>query len=382
MSDAEDRPWMARALRIAARGRYGARPNPRVGCVLVRGGAIVGEGAHLRAGMPHAEVHALADAGDAAGGATAYITLEPCSHHGRTPPCAPALVDAGVARVVVAMRDPNPQVAGRGLALLREAGIEVECGLLEAEARALNPGFVRRMERGRPWVRCKLAMSLDGRTALASGESRWITGDAARRDVHRMRAASCAVLTGIGTVLADDPQLDVRIDHRALSGYDPARGPLRVVLDPALEMPPTARMLAGPCLILTASTDAQAADALRRAGAEVETVPAVADGLELGAVLDLLGGREINELMVEAGATLSGALLDAGLIDELVIYMAPLLLGDGARGLFHLPALQSMAERIELELLDVRRIDCDVRLTARPRRIGSACTSPGEAGKL
>ena len=355
---AGDLRWMAHALRLARRGLYTTDPNPRVGCVLVRDDVLVGEGWHQRAGEPHAEIHALRAAGARARGATAYVTLEPCCHQGRTPPCSRALIEAGVARVVAAMEDPNPRVAGQGLAQLQAAGIETAVGVLADAAGALNPGFVQRMRRGRPWVRCKLAMSLDGRTAMASGESQWITGAAARADVHRLRARSSAMLTGIGTVLADDPSLTAR-----LPAAEAVLQPLRVVLDPALRMPPSARMLALPGGTLVLTRDAGS----DRARAEVAAVPAGPGGLDLAAVLELLGHREINEVMVEAGATLAGALLGQGLVDELVLYLAPHVMGDGARGLFHLPGLAAMRDRIELEITDLRAVGRDWRITARPR---------------
>lgn len=360
MSERDDRDFMARAVRLARRGLYTADPNPRVGCVLVRDGGIVGEGWHARAGEPHAEVHALRAAGERARGATAYVTLEPCSHHGRTPPCADALIAAGISRVVAAMEDPNPRVAGTGLQRLREAAIQAECGLLGAEAAALNPGFVSRMRRDRPFVRCKLAMSLDGRTAMASGESRWITGDSARADVHRLRARSSAIVTGIGTVLADDPALTARI------GDTPVLQPLRVVLDPYLSTPPTARLLREPgeTLIVFAEEDRSAAAALSDAGAELLALPGRAGAIDLHGLMEVLAQREINEVLVETGAVLSGAVLRAGLIDELIVYLAPHLMGDQARGLFHLPGLETMGERIGLEIRDIRAVGKDWRITA------------------
>ncbi len=367
---------MARALRLARKGLYTADPNPRVGCVLTRAGSLIGEGFHRRAGEPHAERNALADArarGFDPRGATAYVTLEPCSHHGRTPPCADGLIEAGVARVVVAMEDPNPQVDGGGLARLREAGIRVESGLLRDQAEALNPGFTRRIAGGLPWLRCKLAMSLDGRTAMASGESKWITSDASRADVQRLRARSSAIVTGVGTVLADDPSMNVRVP---LAELEPAvadldvRQPLRVVLDSRLRTPPGARLLGlpGDTLIVTLDGDSARASALRAAGAEVESLAADAEGHpSWEAVLRLLAAREVNEVLLEAGPTLAGSALRASVIDELVIYSAPHLMGDGARGLFHLPDIQRMEQRIALEILDQRRIGPDVRTIARGR---------------
>jgi diaminohydroxyphosphoribosylaminopyrimidine deaminase/5-amino-6-(5-phosphoribosylamino)uracil reductase len=370
MFSAEDHRHMARALRLAEHGLYTTDPNPRVGCVLVRAGVVVGEGWHQRAGEPHAEIHALIEAGERAAGATAYITLEPCAHHGRTPPCSDALLQAAVARVVVAMPDPNPLVAGAGLRRLSASGVTVETGLLEGAAQALNRGFVLRMTRRRPYVRCKLAMSLDGRTAMASGESRWITGADARRDVQRLRARSSAILTGIGTVLADDPALTVRPED--IGEATPPGGwrqPLRVVLDPHLSTPPSARMLAAPgrTVIATCCQDDELADPLIDTSAEVIRFPGSADALDLGPLLGYLAEEEeVNELLVETGATLSGAFLQAGLLDELVVYMAPRLLGSEARGLLRLPGLARMAEALPLEIDEVRAVGRDWRITARP----------------
>ncbi|HCI14547.1 MAG: riboflavin biosynthesis protein RibD [Gallionellales bacterium GWA2_60_142] len=375
MLAAVDSRWMAQALRLAERGLYTTSPNPRVGCVLVKAGAVIGEGWHERAGEPHAEVHALREANDAARGATAYVTLEPCSHHGRTPPCADALIAAGVARVVIAMQDLNPLVAGQGIAKLRAAGIEVECGLMEAAARELNIGFCARMTRGRPWVRSKVGMSLDGRTALANGVSQWITGPAARQDVQHWRARSCAVLTGIGTVLADDPQLNVR-------DIAVERQPLRVVLDSKLQTPLSAHMLQslpslasgrgvggeGRILIYTALRDAEKIAALEQTGATVCVSPDAAGQVDLIAVLSDLAQRGINEVLVEAGSTLNGALLKAGLVDELLLYVAPQLLGDMARGIAALGELTALDQRVDLEWQDVRRVGNDLRITAKVKR--------------
>ncbi|NNJ93146.1 MAG: bifunctional diaminohydroxyphosphoribosylaminopyrimidine deaminase/5-amino-6-(5-phosphoribosylamino)uracil reductase RibD, partial [Halobacteria archaeon] len=290
--------------------------------------------------------------------------LEPCCHHGRTPPCTEALIAAGVARVVVGMQDPNPQVAGSGAQVLEAAGIEVTTGVLAAQAAALNPGFIRRMQTGRPFVRCKLAMSLDGRTAMASGESRWITGEAARRDVHRLRARASAVMSGIDTVLADDPSLNARLDDEAVLQ------PLRVVLDTHLRLPPVAKLLGlpGDTLVLTGTADAAKTDALVNAGAEVVTLPLEGNRVELAGVLQYLGEREINEVHVEAGPTLGGALLQAGLVDELVIYVAPHLMGDAARGLFTLPGIEAMNQRIVLSITDIRAVGDDWRITAFLKR--------------
>lgn len=356
---AEDHVYMARALRLAERGLYSTTPNPRVGCVIVREGRIVGEGWHERTGGPHAEVIALGQAREAAQGATVYVTLEPCSHHGRTPPCANALIDARVGRVVAAMRDPYPQVAGRGIELLTLAGIPTSVGLMQAEAEELNRGFISRVTRGRPWVRLKTAASLDGKTALLNGASKWITGKAARADVQRWRARACAILTGVGTVLADDPQLNVR-------GVDTARQPLKVVLDSRLSTPPTARILAGGALIVAALDDAARRAALEAAGAEVVLLPGRDGRVDLAALLRLLAQRGVNELHVEAGATLNGALLANGWVDEWLAYFAPTVLGHRAKGLFDLPVLTDMAARMAFQLHDVRRVGQDLRLTLRP----------------
>ena len=356
---AADHAHMARALRLAERGLYTTAPNPRVGCVISRDGQVVGEGWHVRAGEPHAEVHALRAAGERARGATAYVTLEPCSHHGRTPPCANALIDAGVVRVVAAMRDPNPQVSGGGISLLTLAGIQAEVGLLEAEARELNIGFIARMTRGRPWLRVKTASSLDGRTALLNGESKWITGAAARADVQAWRARACAILTGVGTVLADDPRMNVR-------DLDTPRQPLKIIVDSHLNTPPTAQILQGGALIVCAADDAAKRAALEAAGAQVLCIPGPQGRVGLAALIGALGQRGLNEIHVEAGATLNGALLDAGLVDEWIAYLAPLVMGDAARGVFALPPLGDMANRLPFKLLDSRHIGDDLRLTLRP----------------
>lgn len=355
-----DAMHMAEALRLAERGLYTTQPNPRVGCVIAHGERMVGQGWHIRAGEPHAEVYALREAGVDARGATAYVTLEPCAHHGRTPPCADALIAAGVGRVVIAAEDPFPQVAGQGIAKLRAAGIAVESGLMREAAREINLGFFSRIERHRPWVRVKLAMSLDGRTALANGESKWITGEVARADVQRWRARSSAVLTGAGTVLADNPRLTVRL---ADASFVP---PLRVVLDRRLRTPAGSHILDGqtPALVLHAASASAADDRFAR----VERI-AIAEqdqALDLHAALALLAGRGCNEVHVEAGPTLCGALFAAGLADELLIYMAPLLLGDTARPLLSLPPLTDMAARWKLNLLDTRAVGQDLRLRLRP----------------
>ena len=359
MFSAHDHEFMARALRLAERGLYTTTPNPRVGCVLVRDDAVVGEGWHERAGEAHAEIHALNAAGNLARGGTAYVTLEPCSHHGRTPPCAGALIAAGVARVVAAMRDPNPQVAGQGLAQLAAAGIVVADGLLAQEARELNIGFVSRMERGRSWLRLKLAASLDGKTALNNGRSQWITGPEARRDGHAWRARACAILTGAGTVRDDDPRLNVR-------DVETSRQPLRVVVDSHFETPPTARILeGGRTVVAAAQEDAEKSAALRAAGAEVLVLPNPQGKVDLPRLLRVLAERGVNELHVEAGHKLNGSLLREGLVDELLLYFAPTLLGSG-REMFPLLEITDLSARRDLKLIDLRRVGADLRILARP----------------
>ncbi|HRE17814.1 MAG TPA: bifunctional diaminohydroxyphosphoribosylaminopyrimidine deaminase/5-amino-6-(5-phosphoribosylamino)uracil reductase RibD [Rhodocyclaceae bacterium] len=354
-----DHAYMAQALRLAERGLFTTTPNPRVGCVLVKDGLVVGAGWHEKAGEPHAEPLALRQAGEAARGATAYVTLEPCSHHGRTPPCADALIAAGVSRVVAAMTDPNPLVAGQGLEKLKAAGIEVVSGLLESEARELNIGFVSRMTRGRPWLRLKAAASLDGKTALNNGQSQWITGPEARQDGHRWRARACAILTGIGTVRDDDPRLNVR-------GVDTPRQPLKVLVDSRLEVSPKARLFDGaPVLVACAVEDAARAAALQARGAEVLVLPNAQGKVDLAALLQALGQRGINEVHAEAGFKLNGSLLAEGLVDELLLYLAPCLIGDSAQGLFNLPELAGLADKRTLQWRDVRQVGQDLRLIAR-----------------
>lgn len=353
---------MARALELAARGLNETDPNPRVGAVIARGGEIVGEGWHERAGEAHAEVHALHAAGGHARGATLYVTMEPCSHFGRTPPCTDALIAAGIGRVVCATIDSNPAVNGAGIEKLRAAGIEVASGLMEQAALALNCGFVRRMRNGLPWVRLKLGVSLDGRTALASGESRWITGEAARADVQRWRARSSAILTSAATVLRDDPRLDVRLEGAT-------RQPLRVVLDSNLELPADARILEPPgqVLVFTAAAGAGPRAMLEKHGARVESIERSAVGLDLRAVLQRLAALEVNELWVECGARLAGAFIDARLVNELLLYVAPRLLGADARGMFELPPRLTLEDRNAWQFTDVRRVGEDLRIVAQPR---------------
>jgi diaminohydroxyphosphoribosylaminopyrimidine deaminase/5-amino-6-(5-phosphoribosylamino)uracil reductase len=359
-TSAADARFMARALQLARRGLYTTDPNPRVGCVIVKDGKIVGEGWHERAGEPHAEINALNQAGKMnTHSAGVYLTLEPCCHQGRTPPCTQALIKAGVRRVVAAMRDPNPLVAGKGLKEIESHGIQTDVGLMEAEAAALNPGFISRMKRGRPFVRVKLAASLDGRTGMANGDSKWITGEAARADVQKWRARSSAILTGVGTVLADDPSLNVR-------DFKTGRQPLRVVLDSRLRMSPRARMLRneGKTLIVTASGDAVLAETLKKVGAEVARISTPEKTVDLAALLKHLAWLEVNEVLVEAGATLCGALLRAGLVDELVLYYAPHVMGSAERGMFTLPPLLRMSDRITVEITDARAVGKDWRVIA------------------
>lgn len=366
-----DQQFMARALELARKGLYSTHPNPRVGCVIVQGSKIVGEGWHAKAGEPHAEVHALRQAGDKARGATAYVTLEPCSHHGRTPPCADALVAAGVARVVAAMQDPNPQVAGSGLRRLAEAGIAVHDGVLEVEARELNAGFIKRMEQGLPFVRVKLAMSLDGRTAMASGESQWITGPAARAAVQRLRARASAVITGADTVLADQARLTVRAEELGLNAELTAlaidRPPLRVLVDGRLRVPLSAPFFqVGPALVVTCAA-ASARERFTEERHELLALPGSSGHVDLRKLLLELAARGANEVLVEAGPRLAGAFARAQLVDEYQLFVAPKFLGSGARPLLDWP-LARMAEAQDLEIRDVRAVGDDWRITAVPKR--------------
>ena len=369
---AADAAWMARALQLAANGLYTTGVNPRVGCVLVKDGQIIGEGWHERAGEGHAEVMALRDAaarGHTPQGATAYVTLEPCSHHGKTPPCAEALIKAGVSRVVAAMEDPNPLVAGKGFALLQAAGIEVAAPLMAAEAEALNVGFIKRMQQHLPWVRLKMAGSLDGRSALANGQSQWITGPEARMDGHRFRARAQAIVTGVGTLIADDPLLTVR-DVSAPIGQTgqpvPLVSALRVVVDTHLRTPITAKILQGGCLVATAETNPEKTAALQAAGAEVVCLPDANGRVDLKALLAFLAKRGVNEVHVEAGPRLSGVFLKAGLVDELLLYMAPCVLGSDARGWFDDLNLSSLDQKRVLKFQDVRMVGSNLRIIARP----------------
>jgi diaminohydroxyphosphoribosylaminopyrimidine deaminase/5-amino-6-(5-phosphoribosylamino)uracil reductase len=364
-----DAAYMARALELARKGVYSTHPNPRVGCVIVREGEVVGEGWHVRAGEPHAEVHALRQAGDKAKGATAYVTLEPCSHHGRTPPCADALVNAGVARVVAAMQDPNPDVAGRGLLRLMSAGIAVQSGVLEGEARALNKGFLKRMEHGLPYVRVKLAMSLDGRTAMASGESQWITGPEARSAVQRLRAQSSVVLTGADTVLADNARLTVRPDELGLNAELTAlavtRPPLRVLVDGRLRVPLDAPFFkAGSALVVTCAA-ASARERYHEEGHEMLALPSSGGHVDLRKLLVELASRGVNDVLVEAGPKLAGAFTRLGLVDEFQIFIAGKFMGSSARPLLDLPLAQ-MSEALELKIIEMRAVGNDWRVIAIP----------------
>lgn len=355
---------MTRALQLAERGRYSAHPNPVVGCVIVTGGEVVGEGWHEKAGKAHAEINALQAAGERARGATAYVTLEPCSHHGKTPPCTEALIAAGVAEVVAATEDPNPVVAGSGFAALERAGIRIRSDLEKAAARALIRGFARRVIVGRPWVTLKIAASLDGAVAMANGQSQWITGPEARADVQKLRARSGAIMTGIGTVLADDPSLTVRDAALETGG----RQPLRAVLDNTLRMPMAAEMLVLPGKTVIYCVDNAGGSALADAGAEVVKVAEREGAVDLVAVLDDLGAREINDLLVEAGPVLAGRLLQDGLVDELVIYQAPHIMGSETKGMFETPGWTELSDRLELDITDVEKLGPDTRIMASPKK--------------
>jgi len=362
-----DHAMMAEALRLARAGLWTAEPNPRVGCVIVRGGQVVGRGWHARTGGPHAEAVALAEAAERARGATAYVTLEPCSHHGRTPPCADALVESGLERVVCAMRDPHPMVSGAGIRRLQRAGVDVRCGLMQPSARELNAGFVSRIERGRPWVRAKLAGSLDGRSTGPDGESKWITGQAARRDGHRWRARAGAILTGIETVLADDPGLDVRLE-----GF--SKTPLVVVADSRGRLPADARILTTGAQVVQACA---AEDSSSVPGAEQVVAGADSNGrVDLGRLLAILARREINELHVEAGPVLTGALLAAGLVDELLVYQAPCIIGAEGSPLARMPGVEKLDQRHHFTVLDQRRVGADLRTRLVPAnpKPGTPCS--------
>ena len=358
--NAFDHQCMANALQLARQGLKTTHPNPRVGCVISRDGQVIGCGWHKKAGEAHAEIHALREAGEKSAGGTAYVTLEPCNHSGRTPPCVDALINAKVARVVCALLDPNPEVGGAGIARLQQAGIQVQCGLMAAEAEELNAGFLSRMRKGRPFVRVKLAQSTDGHIALSNGSSQWISGPEARADVQQWRARSDAILTGVSTVLADDPSLNVRLD-----GHDAQ--PLRVIVDSHWRTPPDARLFGNDGEVVIAGLEHNSGlDALVKAGANCIVLPVSGGRVDLLALLTELGTREINEVQVEAGATLCGALLQQGLVDEILIYQAPVLLGGGAVSPFAAPRLDNMDDRVHLEWIDSRRIGKDMRLRLKP----------------
>ncbi len=357
---------MSRALQLAAKGLYSTKPNPRVGCVIVKNQKVVGEGFHLLSGEPHAEIHALQQAGRDAENSNVYVTLEPCSHQGQTPPCADALIEARVKKVFIGMTDPNPEVSGQGIKKLQAAGIEVFFDLLKKESMALNPGFIKRMTEGLPWVTCKLAMSLDGRTSMSSGESQWITSSASREDVHRLRARSCAILTGSGTILADNPSLTARLDQFKAANDRLIVQPHRVVLDTYLKIPLEAKLLhqSGFVLIFHASDDQQKILALEATSATLIKINIINGKLDLHAVLQHLAGIGVNEVLVEAGSILAGSFLEQNLADEFLIYMASHIMGDSAHGLFHLPDLQQMQQRIPLHIKDICPIGNDWRITA------------------
>jgi diaminohydroxyphosphoribosylaminopyrimidine deaminase/5-amino-6-(5-phosphoribosylamino)uracil reductase len=362
----QDFQWMAHALRLAQQGLYTTSPNPRVGCVIVKNHQLIGQGAHLKAGEPHAEVYALGEAGINAEGADIYVTLEPCSHYGRTPPCVEAVIAAKPRCVIIAMQDPNPLVAGRSVLALQSAGIEVLVGVMEQEARLLNLGFISRMTRGLPYVRCKVATSLDGRTALSNGSSQWITGDAARLDVQHWRAQSCAIVTGIGTVLLDNPSMTVRLP-------DPSRQPLRVIVDSRLQTPLDSKMLAAeilqqsPVLIAYADDVEQRASALSLAGAELLHLPGTNGKVDLTALMSALAQRGANEILLEAGQNLNGAFLEANLIDEFIFYYAPKLMGNAAHAMFVMPELSDMQQVKAYSITDVRQLGQDLRLRLSTR---------------
>jgi len=366
MWTASDYQHMSRALQLARRGLYSTDPNPRVGCVIVKDDVVLSEGWHQKAGQAHAEIEALNNASGDVSGTTCYVTLEPCAHHGRTPPCTESLIKAGIKKVVVASIDPNPLVAGKGLQQLNAAGIETANGLMETQAAELNPGFVMRMQHGRPFVRCKLAMSLDGKTALSSGDSKWISSAESRMDVQKLRASSSAIMTGVGTVIADNPSMNVRLSESS-EWAKHGRQPLRVILDSELEVSPEAKIInvAGDVIIFHASEDKENKQSLENIGAELVSVKAKRGPDFLEYVLAYLAReKEVNEILLETGSTLAGEMLQAALIDELILYIAPTLLGQDGKGLFQLPLLDNMSDRISLGFSDIRSIGKDIRIKA------------------
>jgi diaminohydroxyphosphoribosylaminopyrimidine deaminase/5-amino-6-(5-phosphoribosylamino)uracil reductase len=375
MWTASDHQYMSRALQLARRGLYSTDPNPRVGCVIVKDDVVLSEGWHQKTGQPHAEIEALNNAkqnhtSGNVSGATCYVTLEPCVHHGRTPPCTESLISAGVRKVIAATIDPNPLVAGKGLQQLKDAGIETASGLMEAQTAELNPGFTMRMQQGRPFVRCKLAMSLDGKTALSNGDSKWISSTESRMDVQKLRARSSAIMTGIGTVITDDPSMNVRLSESS-EWAKHGRQPLRVILDSNLEISPEAKILnvAGEVIIFHQSNNKARQEQLENKGAELVTIDQARGAAFLKQVLNYLATeKEINEILLETGSTLAGEMLQAGFIDELIIYIAPALLGQDGKGLFQLPMLANMSDRISLDFSDVRTIGKDIRIKATVNR--------------
>ncbi len=370
--DTQDYCYMAEALKLAEKGRYSTHPNPRVGCLIVNDNAVVGRGWHKQAGGPHAEIEALNEAGDQANGATCYVTLEPCCHYGRTGPCVKALIEMGIKRVVIAMEDPNPQVFGEGIAQLTSAGVQVQVGLMREQSQNLNKGFISRMQRKRPYVRCKLAMSIDGRTAMASGESQWITGPEARADVQRLRGQSDAIITGCGTVLTDEPSMQVRWQELEAAGdlelpLEKHDQPMRVVFDSQLKVSPRAKIFSPPgvTLVVTSETSSDRYIAYENRGISVEAFPAK-KGVDIQGVLTYLSQRQINEVLLEAGSTLSGAFLQAQMVDEVVIYMASTLMGSSAKPLFELP-IDTMGKAVSLEIQEITAVGQDWRISAYPR---------------
>jgi diaminohydroxyphosphoribosylaminopyrimidine deaminase/5-amino-6-(5-phosphoribosylamino)uracil reductase len=372
---ASDHQYMSRALQLARRGLYSTDPNPRVGCVIVKDDVVLSEGWHQKAGQPHAEIEALNNANQDhtsgnVSGATCYVTLEPCVHHGRTPPCTESLINAGIKKVIAATIDPNPLVAGKGLQQLKEAGIETASGLMEAQAVELNPGFAMRMQQGRPFVRCKLAMSLDGKTALHNGDSKWISSAESRMDVQKLRARSSAIMTGIGTVITDDPSMNVRLSESS-DWAKHGRQPLRVILDSELKISPEAKILnvAGDVIIFHQSKSKGRQEQLENKGAELVTIGVARGAAFLKQALNYLATeKEINEVLLETGSTLAGEMLQAGLIDELILYLAPSLLGQDAKSLIQLPLLDNMSDRISLNFSDIRTIGKDIRIKATVNR--------------
>ena len=364
-----DQAFMAKALRLANKGLYTTRSNPRVGCVIVKNNSIIGQGFHAYPGEPHAEINALNDVKDSVEKATVYVTLEPCVHHGKTPPCSQALVDANVSRVVIAMLDPNPIVNGKGFQQLQTNNIKTTCNIMAAEAAALNKGFIKRCTNNRPYITVKSAISLDGKTALSSGESKWISSDASRKDVQKLRARSCAILTGIETVLSDDPSLSVRLDKHELELRKEIQQPIRVVLDTQLRIPLNAKILqpANEVIIYTCSNNSEKLSALKSLNIEVVQKQRHNNGISMKNIMADLASREINEVLVEAGSTLVGSLLEEKLVDEMIVYMAPHIMGNASSGLADIPNIKTMQDRIQLEMQEFRKIDQDIKMIFNPQ---------------